>query len=197
MLLKAVALARLRSDTTSVIVSETMMAFSGIGVPIVVILRSQPENGSPSSRANAQACRDPAARTLRLPQMLNAVIIETMAMVPPVLPVALWKTSRFGQSAVADLCVQQGMPYTNVWENRGGFDDHRYNIGDAKAQRYHSCEAQCTFSHSVSICVIQERDSGVPLSRMVVTIMRGTVEEAFRTSSAISGPRSASTVFCA
>ena len=87
-LLNAVALAMLRSDTTIVMVREIMMALRGMGVPMVVIFRSHPLKGIPSSRANAQTWRDPAARTLRLPQMLSAATIDTIAIVPPVLPVA-------------------------------------------------------------------------------------------------------------
>ena len=88
MLLKAALLPRLRRDRIMVIVSETMMATKGMGVPTTVILRSVMLNGIPWSRANAKTCRDAAARTLRLPQMLRAVTSDVMAIVPPVLPTA-------------------------------------------------------------------------------------------------------------
>lgn len=51
MLLNAVALAMLRSDTTIVMVRDIIMALRGIGVPMVVIFRSHPLKGIPSSRA--------------------------------------------------------------------------------------------------------------------------------------------------
>ena len=49
MLLKAVLLAMFNSDTTRVIVGEIKIAFNGMGVPIVVILRSQELPGMPLS----------------------------------------------------------------------------------------------------------------------------------------------------
>lgn len=55
MLLKAVALPRLSRDKITVMKREAIMALSGIGVPTTVILRNQPLNGKPSSRAKAQA----------------------------------------------------------------------------------------------------------------------------------------------
>lgn len=88
MLLKAVELPRFSRDSATVITKDTMIAFSGMGVPMIVILRSQPLQGRPWSRAKANVCLDPAANTLRLPQMLRAAPMETMAIVPGPLPVA-------------------------------------------------------------------------------------------------------------
>lgn len=84
---KAVVLPRLSSETATVIVRDARMALIGMGTPMVETRRNQELNGKPSSRAKAQTCREPAATTLMLAQMLSAATIETMAMVPPVLPV--------------------------------------------------------------------------------------------------------------
>lgn len=83
----AVVLRRLSSEIAMVMVSEARMALIGIGMPIVETRRNHELNGRPSSRANAHACREPAATMLRFAQIFKAETIETMAMVPAVLPV--------------------------------------------------------------------------------------------------------------
>jgi hypothetical protein len=89
MLLKAVLPARLSSDTTTVMIMVAKIALSGIGVPTLMTFRKRWLPGKPSSRAKAHICLEPAATTLRLPQMPNAVTMDTIAIVPAVLPVAV------------------------------------------------------------------------------------------------------------
>lgn len=86
MLLNAVLLPMLIKERITVIDSENMMAFSGMGVPIVTTLRNHPEKGRLPSLLNDQACRDAAARALRVVTLVrtsgSAAITVAAALLP-------------------------------------------------------------------------------------------------------------------
>jgi hypothetical protein len=166
MLLKAVTLPRLRRDTMHVMKSEMKMALSGIGVPTVVIFLNQPLNGKPSSRAKAHAWRDPAARTERLPQIPRAQTIETMAIVPPVLPVAAAKT--YIEKSVQAVAMKHAQ-LTSTY-------------GKAAVDSTIWLRISVTQKQKVMIMTRPR----TPFNMMVVIIMRGTTLAACRTSSARS-----------